>query len=397
VPPDPAVDGWRRGLALLGVAALALVLAGVVPGIARTGHPGVVTAVLAVGGALWLIELLATPRRAVVETAVVLALGWCGAALLALAPDTAGFVYAYLAASALGLRLPTRAGVAGTVAVLVGLDIGIMATSPHPVASLSTDLGIGFLFVVAAATRSARAARARTEELLAELEESRSAQAEAAKLAERARLAREVHDILAHALSGLVMSLEGGRLLAARTDADPRVTAELTRAHQLAKSGLEDTRRAIRALRGDTLPGPDLLDQLVADTAATHGLRVTFDTTGTPRPLHADGALTVYRTAQEALTNTTKHAGRAASAALRLDWLEHHVELSVTDIRGSGAAADLPTSGYGLSGLRERAELAGGSLEAVPTAEGFLVRLQMPYPDDLPAPSGSATSEQGMR
>ena len=191
--------------------------------------------------------------------------------------------------------------------VLAVLDVGVLATSPHVVTSLTTDnLGIAFAFVVAATTRNAREAHRRSAALLVELEEARAAEAETAALAERARLAREIHDILAHALSGLAMSLEATRMLAERTGADPRVVAETARAHRLAKGGLADTRRAIGALRGDVLPGPDLLPDLVSEAALTHGLRADLVVHGRPRPLGADLGLTVYRAAQEALTNTAE-------------------------------------------------------------------------------------------
>jgi signal transduction histidine kinase len=316
-----------------------------------------------------------------VEVALLTVVGCVGGVLDAIAPSSAGFLFAYFAAAGLGLRFPTRYAAPAIGLVLLVLGGGIvLGNREDPVTSLTTSLlGVGFAFAVASATRSARLAHARSQELVAELEASRAAQAEASALAERARLAREMHDILAHALSGQVMSLEAARMLAERTGADPRVVAEIDRAHHLARGGLTDARGAIGALRGDELPGPDRLRMLVDEAGPAYGLRATLRVDGSPRPLSPEAGLAVYRTAQEALTNTAKHAGRGASTDLVLTWGDTGVTLTATDVHRGGVPAGVPGGGYGLTGLRERAELAGGSLDAGPTEDGYAVRLTLPY------------------
>ena len=112
------------------------------------------------------------------------------------------------------------------------------------------------------------------ERLLEELEQTRQAQVQAAALAERQRLVREMHDVLAHSLSGLVLQLEGARLLAVRQDGDPQVIDAVARAHQLAKLGLGEARRAIGMLRDDQLPGPERLPALVSDFQRYAGVPV---------------------------------------------------------------------------------------------------------------------------
>ena len=388
-PAEPVDPRWRRRVVLLGLVSAAVVAVGMVPEL-RRGSAYVVLALLA-GLLLWLVELLTTPPR-VLEAATLVGVGVAGAVLNAAAPESPGFVLAYFAVAGLGLRFATRPAAVLAAAVVVAVDVGIVATSAQPgTSTASSDLGLAFVFVVAAAMRSARAADARSRELLAELEASRAAEEAAAALAERARLAREIHDILAHSLSGQVMSLEATRMLAERSGADPRVVAAVDRAHRLAKSGLADTRRAIGALRGDALPGPELIPALVQEAQAAHGIRTTLRIEGQPRPVPAEAGLSLYRTAQEALTNTAKHAGRGASATVDLRWTDDTVVLTVTDERRSdpdGVPAthpdlpDLPSSGYGLTGLQERAELAGGTLEAAPTATGFTVRLCLPVSSD---------------
>jgi signal transduction histidine kinase len=379
---------------VLGIGSAVLIAIAMVPHLTSAApHASVI---LALGLGLWVFELLATPTSRTLEALILVAVGVSGALLNAMLPDSPAFVLAYFAVSGLGLRFVPRRAAALTLLVVAAVDVGIAVSSSRPDASVTTsDLGLAFVLVGAAATRSARAADARSTQLLVELERSRGAQAEAAALAERSRLAREIHDILAHSLSGQVMSLEATRLLAERDGTDPRVLTEIERAHRLAKDGLADTRRAIGALRGDVLPGPDLLGRLVEDAQAGHGLRTSLQVQGRPRPVPAETGLCLYRAAQEALTNTAKHAGRGASARLTLTWSDASVRLVATDERRAGVdhpdglpAADLPSGGYGLTGLRERAELAGGTLDAGPTSTGFEVVLTLPLP-----PAGPATRE----
>jgi len=215
-----------------------------------------------------------------------------------------------------------------------------------------------------------------------------------AALTERARLAREIHDIVAHALSGLVLALDTAELLGRHGGADPdtltRILEQVTRAQRMARDGLADTRRAVAALRGDELPGPALLGRLVADTVAATGIRAEFTVTGQRRPLPPEIGLALYRTAQEALTNTVKYAGRDASVQLRLGYRDQDVELAIEDTRSGDAAPLAPTGltfgGFGLAGMRERAELLGGQLTAGPTQTGFQVLLRLPAgPQPQPA------------
>jgi signal transduction histidine kinase len=235
----------------------------------------------------------------------------------------------------------------------------------------------------------ARAAQERTEDLLAQLRASQAAQAEAAALTERTRLAREVHDILARSLSGLILALDTAELLGRRGD-DPgsmaSVLDQVTRAQRIAREGLADTRRAISALRGGELPGPALLDRLVRQTSEATGIHVALTVAGDQRPLPPEVGLALYRTAQEALINTAKYAGRGGRAELRLGYGAGAVQLTVEDIRAAGAvppdSSGLTFGGYGLTGMRERAELLGGTLAAGPTGQEFRVVLSLPTGPD---------------
>jgi signal transduction histidine kinase len=215
------------------------------------------------------------------------------------------------------------------------------------------------------------------------LEASQAAEARAAAAAERGRLAREMHDVLAHTLSALALQLESTRLLAHDRGVDPDVSRAIDQAHGLAASGLDEARRAISTARGDAMPGPERVHGLAAEVAEQSGLPVTVDVRGEPRELPADARLAVYRTAQEALTNVRRHA-TPDRVEVRLDYRADAVALVIEDhgarVMVGAAAGDGPPrgAGYGLTGMRERAELLGGTLVAEPTEDGFRVQLELP-------------------
>lgn len=216
-------------------------------------------------------------------------------------------------------------------------------------------------------------------ELLAQEAATRAAQEEAAALAERGRLARELHDVLAHTLSGLAVRLEGARLLARHTGADPRLLHQIDGAHELARDGMIEARQVVATLRGDPLPGPAQLPELLERTRHG-GIPVTFTEHGDPQPLSADSGLTLYRTVQEALTNTAKHAGAGTRVDIVLRWASDRIVAEISDAGGDARSARLPSGGFGLAGLAERAALAGGRLESGPTGDGWRVTVTVPAP-----------------
>jgi signal transduction histidine kinase len=268
--------------------------------------------------------------------------------------------------------------VAGVAAVAVSAAWLVHGGAPVTGIVLN-DFGILAFYLLSLFARRLRESNRRAGLLLAELEQTRAAQAQGAALAERQRLAREMHDVLAHALSGLVLNLETARLLAGQTGADPQVGSAIDRAHRLAKTGLAEARRAIGMLHDDALPGPERLAVLAAEFEADTGVPCAVATTGgSRRDLGADGRLTLYRVTQEALTNIRKHA-RAGRVEIRLAYEPSGTRLTIEDF-GTCHERPAPTggNGYGLSGMKERAELLGGTLTAAPTAGGFCVELWVP-------------------
>jgi signal transduction histidine kinase len=347
------------------------------------GLPGRdVAAVLAVGGfALGTLgALTARYRRAAVRIIFAVMLLISSAALMRLQPDGPGLAGLLAGLVLLPPRVPERFPVAATIAAIACLAAVVVAVShDSPAAALLSAIAIvGFPGMTLLARRLGQANH-QAERLLIELAGTRAAQAQAARLAERQRLAREMHDVLAHSLSGLMLQLEGARMLAADDPGDPRLPGIIERAHHLGRSGLEEARRAIGMLRDDELSEPERLAGLAAQFQAASAVPCQFTLSGQARDLPPEARLAVYRVTQEALTNITKHAC-PERVELHLGYEPCHVRLTVEDfaMNGEPPQAFGDSSGYGLTGMRERAELLGGELTTAMTHGGFLVELRVP-------------------
>ncbi|MFD8234355.1 sensor histidine kinase [Streptomyces sp. NPDC059696] len=291
--------------------------------------------------------------------------------VIALAAQLSGFGVAALvllcgcAVSALE-RLPSAVALS---AAGVALSAYGGVSNDDVLTTVVTGIGI----VLAGATlRLDAEARAGALRLLTQERAARAAEAETAALAERARIAREIHDVLAHSLSAQLVHLEAARLLIERGGKPEQIHERVVAAREMARDGLEEIRQALSALRGEMTPLEDYLGRLVG-TGGGAGITIT----GERRPLPAEVSQAVRRAAQEALTNVRKHAP-GAKVHLRLDYRPHEVTLDVRDSGGSPGELTGTGAGYGLLGMRERAELLGGSLEAGPGEEGFVVTLKVP-------------------
>ena len=295
--------------------------------------------------------------------------------LIRVQPDGVAFgaLYFVVIMSAIRLDLVPALALSGT-AVAAGAAMVAQEADDPAGAVISIVLSVIPWFLVIRLLGQMYEGRARAEGLVEELRESRAAHAESAAAAERGRVAREMHDVLAHSLSALALQLEGTRLLARDRGADPEVVDAVERAHHLAAEGLAEARAAIGALRGEELPGPERLQQLAEAYPGDGRLTVS----GTPRELSSEARLAIYRTAQEALTNVLRHSA-ADRVEIELAYDDAATRLVVQDHgRGAPVAVGGPAAGYGLTGMRERAELAGGRLTAEPTADGFRVELWLP-------------------
>ena len=321
---------------------------------------------------------------------------------LAPLPVLALTVTASLAYQALGLRpepLPISVLVAiYTVAVLRRPLVASLAASAYVLAftvgaltgwaPLTDDqMYIDLVSVVATvmvgygvALGHARASMA--EQRAAELAREQEDRTQAAVAQEQARIAREVHDIVAHDVSVMVAQAAAGRRVFATK---PQVAAEaLASIETVGRDALDGLRRLVTLLRTDVeqsgrspQPSLDLLPGLF-DQVQRAGLPVTLTVCGKPRPLPATVELNAFRIVQEALTNILKHAG-PTEARVTLDYDDTELRVDVRD-RGRGSAPS-PSPGYGLISMQQRARMLGGDLVARPAEQGFLVSARLPVED----------------
>ncbi len=354
---------------------------------------------------LLLLAPLAWRRRAPVPAAaVVVAAGLLQLAVVddVLFADVAALVMVH----ALAAYAPRWAGRAGLVTGLVG---AVLATGRYfSTIDPGSTLAIGVAVIAAWALGDLRRARVQQLAGLHErarlLELEREQELRLAATAERTRIAREMHDVVAHSLSVVIAQADGGRYAG---QSDPAAASGALEAiAATGRQALTDMRTLLGVLReGGTeeyAPQPDIaaVDQLVADVRAS-GLDVDLIAEGEPQPLGPGPQLAAYRIVQESLTNVLKHAGPAGRAWVRLHWRTDGLEVAVLD-DGRGAAAALadpvdPAAdtavltgvtggalgdgrGQGLLGMRERAALHGGRLTAAPReGGGFGVQAHLPY------------------
>jgi signal transduction histidine kinase len=316
-------------------------------------------------------------RSLALQAAVTAAMGAAGVAIAGLQTKGADGVAAGVAVFMAITRLPFDAGLglAGCVTVALGAVTAIAGSSSSAVAAemLVTVLG----GVVAEFLKQSRESQDQTELLLARLEDARDEQTRAAAVAERGRIAGELHDVLAHSLSGAAIQLQGARKLADREDATQPLREAIERASDLVKAGLAHARQAVGALRGDPLPTVAQLASLIDSYKADMNLDIALRIEGEARTLPGDPSLALYRGAQEALTNVARYApGACTTVTVRYE--PDRTRLSVANgISDAPAHSDMG-GGRGLDGLRDRVERVGGRMSAGPTAGGWRVEIEVP-------------------
>jgi signal transduction histidine kinase len=290
---------------------------------------------------------------------------------------------------ALAAYAPRWAGQAGLGIGLFGAVLaGLRYYSPAAPDTLLASVVTGGIAVVAAwALGNLRRARVQRlgalEERARLLELERDQEMRLAAQTERARIARELHDVVAHSLSVVIAQADGG-LYAGRTD-PAKATGALEQIAATGRQALTDMRSLLGVLREDGrqeyAPQPDVaaIKELVEDVR-TSGLDVDLIEEGLPQPMPAGPQLAAYRIVQESLTNVLKHAGPAGRAWVRLQWRDDALELSVLDDGRGAAAVPSDGQGQGLRGMVERAALHGGRLTAGPRhGGGFGVHAALPY------------------
>jgi signal transduction histidine kinase len=393
---DGAVQWIRRLPASAWVfdSVLALGAAGLAPFVSMPVGSGLPRDRFALGYGLVLLHTLPLAGRRRFPGAVlalVVASGLAGAALF-LPPFFLGpaILVAVYSVAAYGRRWVSLAGL--TVA-----ELGLAALQRTPLKFEFEGLAlVGFMGILAAAwllghfAHNYRAYAARLEERTAELEQAREELARRAVTEERLRLARELHDVVAHAMSVIAVQSGVGTHVA---DSQPeQVGKALAAIEATSRSALTELRRLLGVLRQDSepqaslapVPGLANLDVLLAEVAEA-GLAVRLRVEGAPAPLPAGVDLSAYRIVQEALTNVIKHAG-PAHAQVTIRYGDREVAVEITD-DGRGVAAVAGDggkgTGHGLIGMAERVAAFGGDLEVGPRpGGGFRVAARLPLAAD---------------
>ncbi|MFF0062794.1 sensor histidine kinase [Streptomyces sp. NPDC005279] len=345
-----------------------------------------------------LLSLVVALRRRMPEQMLVLAAA-LGVAQLALdvevnPADFAMLVIIYTVTAHDGARWASRLALAG------GLSAATLAQLRWPVENTGAGGKIFFTIVMSVpfalawvlgdSIRTRRAYFAQLEERATRLEREREAQAKVAVAAERARIARELHDVVAHNVSVMVVQADGAAYV---LDAAPdQAKQALETISSTGRQALAEMRRLLGVLRtgdapesGEYVPQPDAqqIEDLVEQVRVA-GLTVDFKIEGTSRPLPSGVELTAYRIVQEALTNTRKHGGPEAGASVRLVYFDDGLGLLVED-DGRGSSHELYEDGgadgrgHGLIGMRERVGMVGGTLDAGPRpGGGFRISALLP-------------------
>ncbi len=352
------------------------------PGPGTPGPRGVTIVVtLALSSAAWIAWLVSgnTGQRRVLSLASLVVMAGAGGVLAGLTPSSPAIAVGCAAAFSAGVRMNTGASLGIVAETVAAFMIAALLTNEPTGVVLGFPFAFAGLWSVAMTRREYLVRAEQAERTLAETRRAREAETHAAALAERARIARDIHDVLAHSLAAVSVNLQaaGGLLTAESLPADNPELAKaiecVERAGTLTREGLATARRAILALRDDAAPLPDQLASLAAQYQATGDATIQLTVTGEPRPLAGPAALVAYRTAQEGLTNARKHApGQPVRLTLAFapSQLAVTVENPLLPGHQTGPLAETG-AGAGLTGLKERAALAGGTLETGrPTAPG---------------------------
>jgi len=386
VPGDQAVVTWAvRAVQAAGLLLVVVTVTLHQPPPSVHGRGLAVGAALAVSAAGWIAWMLAGDRRRLAVVAL-MAMAVAGGALAGLSPAATAVLVGCMATLGAGISLPVTMSAGVMAAAMASLTAASLAVGARAVTLISYLFAFAGTWALGLNRRAHLARAAQAELALAEARRAHAAETQAAALAERARIAREIHDVLAHSLSAVSVNLQAaegllgaGSLPAGNPDLAKALDC-ITRAGELARQGLAAARRAVLALREDPAPLPELLSSLAAEHRADGDAAVELAVTGEARPVPAQAGLTVYRTVQEALTNARKHAP-GEPVTLNLGYEPGQVTVAVVNpLPPQAAARPLAASGagYGLTGLAERAALAGGELTAGPDGRTWRVSLRVP-------------------
>lgn len=370
---------WSPELRVINLASLALLIWGTISQahFGTSGRHLAALVLVVVASAAWVAWVVA---RSIGDEPLCLAL------LVLMAAAGGGLLgYASLAAvfagvAALGASEQLGARQTGLVAAVggVAMALGILLTGHNAGAAVG---GVAAILAGAGVGLSRRQAHERVAQvalLQSEKDRAEVARQRSELLAERNRLGREIHDVLAHTLSALAVQLEAlDSVVESEGVASDEVRQHMERSRRLVREGLAEARRAVHALRSDPVPLVDQMEGL----AEAGG--VTLAVNGDARALAPEVSHALYRAAQEALANVAKHAP-GAPATVALDFGPHAVRLTVTNPAHLNGGSSGPGTGrghgggYGLQGMRERAMALGGRVDAGPQEHSWRVEMELP-------------------
>jgi signal transduction histidine kinase len=287
--------------------------------------------------------------------------------------------------------LPTAPAITGTLLFTAAwfVVLGILGLTREQMLSIGAGMGIGLLFTVTLSqvlrryieqTQRANQLLSQLQAANAELLAARQREKELAVAEERVRVARDLHDGLGHHLTALSIQLQAVEKL---SKTQPEQAAEAARnARSEVQAALKEVRQSVGMLRQAPLDLANLsaaISSLVSECGRRSGLQARFEEEGAPPALSAATAMTLYRVAQEGLTNVQKHAQQAGQVWVRLSYQAGEVSLVVMDDGQAAADCAEGPGGFGLAGLRERAALLGGRLACGRRPEGgFFLAIYLP-------------------
>jgi signal transduction histidine kinase len=293
-------------------------------------------------------------------------------------------IYGFVATMAAGADASLAAAVAVTAAGVLATEVSALAFGGDLTNMLGLPAVLASGLLIGRNRGAYRIQAEQSAALLAQRERLEAEQRRADLLDERTRIAREIHDVLAHSLGALSIQIQAARsVLTDKADID-RAGDLLAAAQRMAAEGLAETRRAVHALRTDTLPLNEELAKVTGTYGQRYGMAVSFDTGGAPRPLPPDATVALLRIAQEALVNAAKHAA-GQQVTVRLDYGDSGVLLTVSNPLAPGSdgppAVSTVNGGYGLTGMRERLRMLNGTLEAGRRDGRWIVTARLPGPE----------------
>lgn len=324
----------------------------------------------------WPVHVLAI--TVVAETVLVLSVG-------TLAPPLGVIVALYTVAAHCDRPVSGRAAAWAALPIAVGVVVDAKGSYGHVVPELAL---FAIAWVIGDSLRTRRAYLAELEDRAARLEREREERAERAVIDERTRIARELHDVIAHNVSVMVVQAAAGEEV---FETDPGQAREsLVSIASTGRAALAELRRMLGVTRSEEdddasfapQPGIERLGELVGQVRST-GLGVELSVLGDPHVLPEGVGLCAYRIVQEALTNTLKHA-HASGAEVVVRYRDDALELQVLDDGSAKMGMNGAEGGHGLIGMRERVALFDGELKTGPRAEGgYAVRATLPIPEDV--------------